>query len=208
MLKTVKAICLNATDYRESDKLLVLLCPEIGKLVSRIRSVKSPKSKLKAGASPNCYAEYTLQNGSGLYVVTGVEVIDQFFNTWVDPEKNLAAAAVTEALELFTTEGVEAEKEFMSGLKALFGINYGEAHPYIYLLRFMTGLLREIGTDPDTFVIPGHVGSLISAAEHADEEELACLDFSRAELVAAILWLERLFKREGGELKTLKLLKG
>lgn len=206
-MRTVKAICLNALDWKEADKLLILLTAENGKIVSRIRAVKNPKSKLKAGAAPNCYAEYTLHEQGGTSIVTGVEVIEQFFGTWTDPVKNLAAAVVTEALERVTAEGVAADSEFAIGLRALFGINYGEGIPYVYLLRFLTELLSETGIDKDEYILPRHIKSLINAVMNAGEDELGCLDYSPSEVVAAVQWTGRLFRVAGEELKTLELLK-
>ncbi len=206
-MRTVKAICLNAHDWKESDKLLILLTAENGKTVSRIRAVKNPKSKLKAGAAPNCYAEYTLHEQNGTSIVTGVEVIEQYFGTWTDPVKNLCAACVTEALERVTAEGVSAEREFSIGLKALFGINYGEAVPYIYVLRFLTELLPETGVDAEDYIVPNHVKKVISAAANADEDELGCLDYSVSEIVSAVHWTGRLFRAAGVELKILDLVK-
>lgn len=207
MTKILKAICLNSIDYRDNDRLLVLLSAENGKTVARIRSVKSPKSKLKAAAAPNAYAEYTLNEKGGSYTVIGAEVIEQFFGTWTDPDKNLAAGVVTETLEKITANGVGAEYEFAAGLKALFGINYGEGTPYIHSLRFLLDMLPSVGVDTDELKLHSHTRALFAAVRNAEEGELECLEYEIREILYGLSEAGRILAwNQSGELKTMAAL--
>lgn len=199
MTKILRAVCLNSVDYRDNDRLLILLSAEQGKTVARIRSVKSPKSKLKAAAAPNCYAEYTLSEKGGYSTVTGAEVIEQFFGTWTSPDKNLAAGAVTEVLEKFTRENVPAENEFTAGLNALFKINYAEGTPYIHTLRFLIGFMPLIGLDLSDAELSRHARALFNAVLNADEDELDCLEYEVGDVVFGIAEAGRIISAFSGE---------
>ena len=178
MTKILRAVCLNSVDYRDNDRLLILLSAEQGKTVARIRSVKSPKSKLKAA---------------------GAEVIEQFFGTWTSPDKNLAAGAVTEVLEKFTRENVPAENEFTAGLNALFKINYAEGTPYIHTLRFLIGFMPLIGLDLSDAELSRHARALFNAVSNADEDELDCLEYEVGDVVFGIAEAGRIISAFSGE---------
>lgn len=199
MTRILRAVCLNSLDYRDNDRLLILLSAEYGKTVARIRSVKSPKSKLKAAAAPNCYAEYTLGEKGGYYTVTGAEVIEQFFGTWTSPDKNLAAGAVTEVLEKFTRENVPAENEFAAGLRALFAINYAEGTPYIHTLKFLIGFMPLIGLDLNETELNRHAAALFGAVANADESELECLEYEVGDVIYGIAEAGRIVSAFSGE---------
>ena len=142
-----KALCVTATDYGEKDRLLVLVTPEYGKIVARIRSVRTPNSKLKVCASPLCFGEYILNSKAGHYTVIGVSPENNFFGCWSDVDKNCAAGTVTEALDKFTENGVSAAGELALALEALYHIDCGDGYPYVYSAAFLLKLMPHLGID-------------------------------------------------------------
>lgn len=199
MTRILKAVCLNSLDYRDNDRLLILLSAENGKTVARIRSVKSPKSKLKAAAAPYCYAEYSLSEKGGYSTVTGAEVIEQFFGAWTDAHKNLASGVVAEVLEKFTAENVPAENEFALGLRALFAVNYAEGTPYVHTLKFLLEFMTLIGVDIADAELSRRTAALFAAAAGADDGELDCLEYEVGEVVGGILEAGRIISAVTGE---------
>lgn len=195
-----KALCLTATDYGEKDRLLVLVAAEYGKIVARIKSVRTPKSKLKVCASPLCFGEYILNAKAGHYTVIGASPESNFFGCWSDVDKNCAAQTVTEALDKFTENGVSASDELALALRALYCIDGGEGYPYVYAAAFLLRLMPCVGIDADEFVsLPHDVRSAFAALEAAPFEDLDSVELTLTDLVRALTHIGLIYRVRSGE---------
>lgn len=190
-----KGLCIRATDYGETDKLLTVVTPDRGKLTVKARGVRQPKAKMKAGASPLCFADYTFSEGRGLTLV-GVRVIDNFFNCWSDVTKNACAMLVVELLDKTTAEGEEIGNELVCALKALSAINYGE-EPLTAVTVYFTKLLTIVGEDALS-ELPRSERELFVKANAADLQDLSDFKAGRSELCRLLTYLNQIAKNDLG----------
>ncbi len=194
------ALCVRAEDYGESSKILTLITTDYGKIVAQIRSVKSPKSKLKQCASPFCLGEYILTKGkSGRYVVTGAGVEESFFSLWTDVRKNSSASIVAEALDRLTYEGVGAKDELVRAVKAIAAIDSAPSDPYVYAVHFLMSMLPSEGIDLSDFDFPKAVGAAIGAISACDVDELETLDITESALISALTYVNLIYRNKLGE---------
>lgn len=195
-----KALCISASDYGESDRLLVLVTSEIGKTVARIKSVRTPKSKLKVAASPLCFGEYILNEKGGRYTVIGASPENNFFNCWSDIDRNCAALTVTEALDKFTETGVNASEELALALRALFAIDGGDAYPYLYSSAFLVKLMPFVGIDLGEYAaLPSDVRSALGLLALAGFDELDSAEITLSALVRTLNYIGLIYGNVTGE---------
>ena len=141
----VKGLVIRASEYKESDKLLTLLTLEKGKIVVKARGVKKQTSKLKPYCQSFCFADFELADSHGTYVLTGVNLIDSFFDLTTDFDKFSYACAVLEVLDKVCVESEKYEPHFISALKTLKAINYSSIDPRLVLSKFMLDILHLEG---------------------------------------------------------------
>ena len=195
-----KALCVTATDYGEKDRLLVLVTPEYGKIVARIRSVRTPNSKLKVCASHLCFGEYILNSKAGHYTVIGASPENNFFGCWSDVDKNCAAGTVTEALDKFTENGVGAAEELALALEALYHIDCGDGYPYVYAAAFLLKLMPCVGIDAEEYAaLPRDVRAAFGALSGARFDELDSLELTLVSLIRALTHIGLIYQGRTGE---------
>ncbi len=216
MITEFNAICIRAVDYKDNDKLLTLITPENGKITAQIRSVKSPKSKLKIAASPFCFAEYSLAEKNGRYTVTGVQTKENFFNIWQDLDKYAAAEIAIESIDKTTMDKADSSNEFILLLQALYAINYGEVYPYAVSLWLLSNLLIGMGIDVMDYMECGFKTMVLIerlskvGISHIDNQDitkeialieglakigithLECQDITQEEVIRALYFIEQL----------------
>ena len=78
MYLTTKALVLRVTDYNDRDSLLTLLTDEYGKLTVKARGLRRKNSPLIAPCQLLAYAEFTLFENRGYYIVNEAVSIELF----------------------------------------------------------------------------------------------------------------------------------
>ncbi len=104
---TTQAIVLRHADYRENDRMLTLLTPELGRVDALARSCKKPGSPLLAGAELFAFGEYVLFRGRGRATVVSCSVIDSFYDLRTDYERLRYAAYM---LQVIGAQALPAER--------------------------------------------------------------------------------------------------
>ena len=137
-----EGIVLQSRDYRENDRQLVLLTPELGKISVLARGVKKGSAKLRFAAQPFCFAEYVLAEKAGRYTLISAACHESFF-ALSDPDKFYAACAVTEIASLISSEGEASPSLFLAVVKELLAMEEGE--PAEALIAFLLSALEECG---------------------------------------------------------------
>ncbi len=125
----LNALCVRTIDYKDNDRLLSLCTVEGGKLLAKIRSCKSPKSKLRFAASPFCFGEYILNKSpNGHYSVTGCTAYDTFGTLAEDIVKFYAGFFVLEITEKLSSEDVESTARLtVRAVECLKELCYGDS---------------------------------------------------------------------------------
>ena len=190
----VKALCLRASDYGETGKILTLATLDNGKITANVRAVRSEKSKLKMCASPLCMGEYLLASKGKRYVVTGCTIEDSFFNCWNSVERYASAQVVLEVTDKITCENVSCQEEVMLAIRAITAVNYGETTPYIYLAWYLANILLHIGVDVDEFEIPEKTRIMLLGLQKQDIFYLETLDIDAVMLSQIISYLHMILR--------------
>lgn len=210
-LKT-QALCLRSVDYGEANKILTLFSADFGKLSAKVRSAKSPKSKLKQCSMPLCFGEYILVKSGDFYTVTGCTVEESFFASWSDVHRYSASQIVLEVLDRLSEAGSPEPENLVRAVRALQEINYSEVTPYLYATHFLINLLPQQGINVDEEdELPRKIAHIFNAYRNASIEELETLDFSMNDIIQSltfvnIIYRDRLSEKFNSITESLKIL--
>lgn len=119
MLTKEQAIVLRSVDYKEKDKIVTLFCLESGLIKAVLKGVKNEKAKLKFAAMPFCFAEFELQSGQSMPIVSGVSLIESFYTVTQDISAYYAGCAVLKVIENISSFGERGQQLFLLILKTL-----------------------------------------------------------------------------------------
>ncbi len=212
-LKT-QALCIKSVDQGESNKILTLFSADFGKISARVRSVKSPKSKLKQCSMPLCFGEYILVKNGEYYLVTGCTAEESFFETWSDLHKYSASQIILEALDKLSEIGDVDPQKLVMAVRALEEINYSKVTPYVYATYFLINLLPAQGINVDEEEeVPTKISKVFNAYRNADIEDLETLEFSMNDVIQGLTYVnlvyrERLSEKFNSVNESLKVLNG
>jgi DNA repair protein RecO (recombination protein O) len=142
---TFRGIVISSRDYKENDKLLSILTAEQGLLTAVARSVKLQKSKLKPYAQSFCFADFEVASKGGMYVLTGANPIDSFFDLTLDMDKLTGGFEVLEVARTLSREGAGSGLLFLTVLKALRVLCYEGLSPKLVLLKFLCDVMAMEG---------------------------------------------------------------
>lgn len=137
------AVALGAEDYKESDKLVRLVTPDLGVVRAHMRGVKKEKAKLKFAAMPFAFCEYSLIRRGGFYTVKTASPIESLLSVTRSPDTFVVASVILETTAEATGE-TPAPALFVKLLEGLKKLMYSGAEPYSLGANYVSGLL-EIG---------------------------------------------------------------
>lgn len=154
-----EAIVLQALDYKDNDKILILFSPTLGKITAGIKGVKKPKAKLAFASQPFCFAEYVLAEKGGRYTVTSAYLHESFFDLRLNIDGFYAGCAMAEVCRKLSLENERYESLFIAFIEGLKGLcltqdDFGETLISFLLIALLEsgypihlGLLEECGGD-------------------------------------------------------------
>ena len=74
-LHHTEAILLGSRDYGEANRLLYLLTPDLGLVLTAVQGVRQPASKLRGHLSDYSHLRVSLVRGRGIWRLTSAEVV-------------------------------------------------------------------------------------------------------------------------------------
>ena len=100
-MKTFKTRGLVLREYeaKESDKRLLLLCKEHGRLFVYARGARKPRSKLLAAAQLFTYSDMVIAQGTGFYSLAQAQVVEGFYGLREDYDALCVAHLIAEVCE-------------------------------------------------------------------------------------------------------------
>ena len=113
MYQNVQALVLRVTEYGEYDGILTLLTPQYGKITAKARGLRRKKSPLIAQCQLLAYAEFTLFEQRGIYVITEATTIDLFHELRRDLTRLSLGTYFAQAAEVLSQED-QPDPELMS----------------------------------------------------------------------------------------------
>ena len=145
MDKKTTAFVLRASDYKENDKLLTLLCAEYGKITASLRGAKKPNAKLKFASQPFSLIEFVLSERGGYHTVTQAQAADMFYPLRADVNKFYAASAMAQLVLSSVQEGSAEPLLFSLVGEAFKNLCYEKTDARLLLIRFLMDALQILG---------------------------------------------------------------
>jgi DNA repair protein RecO (recombination protein O) len=145
---TTKALVIRRSDWRDYDRMVTLLSPDMGRVEAVVRGCRRPRSPLMNAAEPFCAGEYTLVESKGRYTVTSCQVQESNFPIREDPDKFIHAAYYLHLIGLAALPGEESGDLFQLALKALAFLSYSSLPPELTTAAFELHYLGLMGQAP------------------------------------------------------------
>ncbi len=143
-----KALVLSRSDWRDYDRMVTLLTPEYGRIDAVARGCRKPKSPLLNAAERFSAGEYTLAESKGRFTITGAEVNESFYPLRQDFDRLTAGAYLLHLLLQAAMPGQPQEALFLTSLKALAYLSYGELPIHLVVAAFELHYLNLTGQSP------------------------------------------------------------
>jgi len=174
--QTHTAICIKATDYKESDKMLKLFTVD-GQILSVVaKGIKKPAAKLKFAGQVFAFCEYTINSKNGFLTLTGASQSENLFSLSYEPNSYSAASVMLETSWVMA-DSVQNSSLFLSLLKGFKAILYNQKCPYCTATFFIYNSLKSAGYSSlptwlvdltfDTLPTVGTSDTAIKALKHA-----------------------------------------
>lgn len=141
---TTKAVALKSTDYKESDKFVLLYSLEYGKISVHAKGVRKGSAKLKFACDQFCFGQYDLAQTGGRYTLKTCEQLESFYSLREDVVAYYAACVMAECFLNYTEEGQNDPKLFVVLLRALEQLADG-VQSLLVSLKFILDFLEADG---------------------------------------------------------------
>lgn len=106
-MKTVtRALVVRSVDYKDSDKILTLLTPDMGKLSAGARGCRKKGSAIAAACQLLCWSELVLSDRGGKWSVSEASTLREFLGVRRDLDKLALACYFAEMAEVLSVEGM------------------------------------------------------------------------------------------------------
>lgn len=146
--RKTQAIVLRRNDWRENDRILSLLSPELGKIDVVSRSCRKPNSPLMSVSELFCVADFELFQGKGHEIISGAMLVEGFYPLRLEYEKLACASFMTKLILDTAQVGEAAAGIYILLLRSLKRICYGDL-PYDQVLcSFMLHFASLSGYKP------------------------------------------------------------
>lgn len=141
-------LVLRETETKESDKILTVLTPELGRISVIAKGARSRRSKYTAACQLLAYDEMTLRRKGEWYYLAEASTIELFDGVRQDIEKLALAAYFAELTEAVCQDAMAAADMLPLLLNALFALGMLEKPNRLVKTAFVWRLLAETGFAP------------------------------------------------------------
>ena len=150
-MKTIKinGIVISENNLGDSDKMLTILTPNLGKISCIGKGAKRPKSLLMAGTQLLCFGEYILYKTGDIYSINSCEPIEVFYNIRTDLDKLSYAALIVKIVSDVTTENQNNYNILKLFLNTLYAISETDKDLDFILAVFKMRMLKILGFAPN-----------------------------------------------------------
>lgn len=149
MIEKVNGLVIKATNVKESDKYLIILTKEYGKIIARASGVRNIKSKLMTATQLFSYSEFTLYKTNNFCKINEASIIENFYQIRLDVKILALASYITEAAEYVSVEGEDEDDILGLVLNTLYMLSYREMNPDLVKAVFEIKLMSLIGFMPN-----------------------------------------------------------
>ncbi len=203
-----EALVLRARDYGESDRILTLLSPELGKISAIAKGVRKQKSSLRGPTQLFCHSRFELAVGKSMYIARQAETLEAFRPLRESLELIAYASYLAELIDAVTPEGRVAPEMYILLLSGFVLLSLGE-DAELSARWLEAQLLKLLGVRPQLdacvecgqkpqgigFILSPELGGLLCSRCSGGREELSA---------GSVQMLARLMQTEAKRLFTLK----
>ena len=170
-MKIVKTsgIVIQENSLGDSDKILTILTPNMGKISCVAKGAKRPKSLLMASSQILCFGEYVLRKSNDVYNIQSAEPLEVFYNIREDLEKLMYASALIKIIVDVTTENQNNYHILKLFLNTLYMISESDKDLDFIISVFKMRLLKILGFSPN-------VDECVKCKEKEDLTEFSLID--------------------------------
>lgn len=140
--------------YKEADRILTLLSPELGKFTAKARGALRKTSRTGAATQQLCYGEMTLFQNKGKWTVNEATVIEQFDGLREDIEAYALSCYFAECLDSFLPEDQPEPAMLQLCLNSLYALSRHLYDRALIKAAFELRLMCLCGYTPDLGVCP------------------------------------------------------
>lgn len=146
-LYRTEAVVLRRLELGETDRILTLLTPSLGKLRVIAKGVRRPTSRRAGHLEPLTHCTLLVARGSNLDVVTQAQTVNAFLPLREDLTRIAYASYLAELVDRLTPEHAEAYQTFDLLTRTLRRLSDG-ADPALTARFFEMALLSQMGFRP------------------------------------------------------------
>ncbi len=144
----MNGIIIAENNMGDSDKMLTMLTPGLGKISCVAKGARRTKSALLAGTQFLCFGEYLMYKGANTYNINSCETIELFYNIRTDLDKLKYAVHITKIIRDVTEENQNCYKILQLFLNTLYVISQSNKNLDLVLCIFKLRLLSILGFTP------------------------------------------------------------
>ncbi|MBR2290012.1 MAG: DNA repair protein RecO [Clostridia bacterium] len=145
----VNGIIIAENNSGDSDKMLTMLTPNLGKISCTARGARRTKSQLLAATQMFTFGEYMLFKGGDTYTINSCETIEMFYNLRTDLDKLTYASHITKIINDVTTENQNSFHILKLYLNTLYAMSETDKDLDFILSVFKMRLMKIIGFAPN-----------------------------------------------------------
>lgn len=116
----LRAIVLKEMNKGESNKQIIVLTKEHGKMLLSARGAKNTKSKFLAGTQIFSYCDFFVIEKKGYYYISEIDLIENFYNIRLDIQKLSYSIYFLDLIEKTAFNGMECDEILELLLRTLF----------------------------------------------------------------------------------------
>ncbi len=145
---TVSAIVLRSVNYRDNDRMLTLLTPNLGRVEVMSRGCRRPKSPFMSSSEVFCTGEYVLFSQHDRKILTSCTLHDSFYPLRLDYGLLSCGAYLLNLCEAAAQPEEESGSLFWLLLRTLHRLAYGQEERRGIISGFLLHYASVLGYKP------------------------------------------------------------
>ena len=145
---TTPALVIRRADYSDYDRMVTLFSPEMGRVDAIARGCRRPKSPLVNAVEPFTSGEFQLYAHRERFSLEQCQISDSYFDLRTDYDRLRHGVYWLRLLDTAILPDTPAPELFITTLRALAHLNYGELPPELVTFAFEAHFMRLMGLSP------------------------------------------------------------
>lgn len=145
---TTHGLVLRRADYSDYDRMVTIFSPQMGRLDAIARGCRRSKSPLVNAVEPFTSGEFQLYQHKERFSLEQCHISDSYFELRGDYDRLRHGVYWLRLLDTAILPDTPAPELFITTLRALAHLNYGELPPELVTFAFEAHFMRLMGLSP------------------------------------------------------------